>query len=334
MQKTGIEWTDFTANPIKYRDAAGNIVWGCVKTSPGCTHCYAEALANRYGRGGPFKQSVMDGLTPFLDEKELHKMLTYKPASGARCFIGDMTDIFGEWVPDEMLDRLFAVLAMRKDVTWQVLTKRAERMRDYMLAVQNDDKDLQRFAGHACNVAESPCAAGMFDKTDWPFRNVWLGVSVEDQKRADERIRLLLETPAAVRFLSCEPLLSPISFVDGPLHPEESTMGEWCVLDLGIKWVIVGGESGPGSRPMQVEWARSIVQQCKAAGVPAFVKQLGSTPHYCSGSWGPHTFKEESADGGYSISRLKLVDRKGGDPEEWPKDLRVRQFPALATASA
>src|SRR4051812_14758294 len=120
MQKTNIEWTatprpdgtlepGYSANPLKYRDAAGNVVWGCVKTSPGCAHCYAETLAKRYGRGGPFTAATMRGLTPFLDEKELHRMLTYKPAAGKKCFVGDMTDVFGEWVPDELLDRLFAV---------------------------------------------------------------------------------------------------------------------------------------------------------------------------------------------------------------------------------
>lgn len=328
MNTTNIEWTGslrpddgtmvpgFTANPLKYRNAAGEVVWGCVKTSPGCTHCYAETLANRYGRGGPFKQSVMDGLTPFLDEKELHKMLTYKPASGGKCFVGDMTDLFGEWVPDELLDRLFAVFALRRDVTWQVLTKRAGRLPIFAKGY------AKRHDGYLFDPERVLPGVKMtrVQAADWPLPNVWLGVSCEDQQRADERIPLLLQTPAAVRFLSVEPLLGPISFTDGPLHPEESTMGEWSVLDLGIKWVIVGGESGPGARPCDVQWVRSIAGQCRIAGVPCFVKQLGSDPRDVDGN----------ANAGLSSSKLKMIDRKGGDMEEWPRDLRVREFPATA----
>jgi len=349
MQKTGIEWTDFTANPIKYRDAAGNVVWACVKTSPGCTHCYAEALAKRYGRGGPFKQSVMDGLTPFLDEKELRKMLTYKPASGARCFIGDMTDVFGEWVPDEMLDRLFAAFAARPDVTWQVLTKRADRLAKYMAG----DVHL-RMTRCFVNFREYMEPVG-----PWPLSNVWIGVSVEDQQRADERIPSLLRTRAAVRFLSCEPLLGKLNLrryfahsihCGGMVRPGHF-MPSYC--DCGapnIHWCIVGGESGGGSRECRAEWVRDIVKQCQSARVPAFVKQMGSkiidrNDAGFSGdepdSWPEsleyggnirvehniHGFREEFQ--GADV-RIHLPTRKGGEPSEWPEDLRIRQFPVSA----
>jgi protein gp37 len=322
VNKTSIEWTDFSANPLRYKDARGRAVWSCVKVSPGCANCYSEAQAHRYRRGGSFTAKVMAGLTAFLDPAELRKMLTYKPASGKLCFVGDMTDVFGPWVSDELLDQLFATMAMRRDVTWQVLTKRPERMRDYFRTIQDEDKDLQRLANQAAAVAGSPCAAGIFDKTDWPLPNVWLGVSVEDQQHADERIHHLLRTPAAVRFLSCEPLLGPIRLPVGDdvelserraMHKEGRGMGG---LGESIDWVIAGGESGPNARPCNISWVRSIIEQCRAAGVACFVKQLGSNPR---------------PDAKPSSVAVRFVrDRKGSEPAEWPADLRVRQFPEVA----
>src|SRR5262245_16382053 len=138
MNRTAIEWTTFSANPLKYRDAEGRTVWGCVHHSEGCRHCYSEALAKRYRRGGPFTAQTMAGLEPFLDEAELRHMRTAAriggvPVAGAMCFIGDMTDLFGEWVPDALLNRLFSeVLEQRQDVTWQLLTKRADRLLSYL----------------------------------------------------------------------------------------------------------------------------------------------------------------------------------------------------------
>lgn len=133
MNKSSIEWTDFTSNPLQYQDADGNTVWGCIHASQGCFHCYSEQLAKRYGRGGKFDVATMMGLTPFVSEKEIHSILTYKPASGKMCFLGDMTDIFGEWVPFELIDQIFAAMALRPDITFQVLTKRADRMLEYCL---------------------------------------------------------------------------------------------------------------------------------------------------------------------------------------------------------
>ncbi len=236
----------------------------------------------------------MEGLTPFLDEAELHKMKTAKqigglPVSGSRCFIGDMTDIFGEWVPDDLLNRLFSqVLEIRTDVTWQILTKRAERMRAYL--------------------------SWRWGEGRIPSRHIHVGVSVENQHFADERITLLLQTPAALRFISAEPLLGPID-LDSPVLQADS--------DGYLDWVIVGGESGPRSRPFNLEWARSIAEQCKSAGVPCFVKQLGSKPESIAEhiTWrGSRTLKP---DGFYRC----LNDRKGGDPSEWPADLRLSEFP-------
>lgn len=244
MQRSPIEWTDFTANPLRYRDEAGNIVHACIHKSAGCLHCYAEVLAKRWGRAGlPFTAENMKRLTPFLDEKELHHMLTYKPASGKMCFIGDMTDIFGEWVPDELLNQLFSnTLEMRENVTWQLVTKRADRVHAYL--------------------------SWRWGEGRIPMRNIHIGVSVEDRKNKT-RIDALRDTPAAVRFLSIEPLLEDIG-----------------VLDLrGIHWVICGGESGPNARPMNPSWARSARDQCQAAGVPFFFKQWGEWVDYSQMEW-------------------------------------------------
>lgn len=309
MQRTSIEWTTFTANPLKYRNAAGKLVWGCVHASPGCQHCYSEALAKRYGRGGPFTVPVMNGLTPFLDERELHHMLTAKridgaEVSGSRCFVGDMTDIFGEWVPDELLDRLFAVLALRHDVTWQVLTKRAERMRAYCSTLgRHHDVDRVSLAAKAIQP-DGPGFMWQLGTGGWYLPNVWLGTSVENQQYADERIPLLLQTPAAVRFISAEPLIGPVdlrTFLRPRFIPVDAEWSETRLLD----WVIAGGESGPGSRPCDLAWVRSIVEQCRSAGVACFYKQGGSA-HRCDHS------------------------RKGGCLTCAPEDLRVREFPSAS----
>lgn len=144
----------------------------------------------------------------------------------------------------------------------------------------------------------------------WPLPNVWLGVSVEDQATADERIPLLLRTPAAVRFVSYEPALGPVNLLRYMSVPLAEIDNPGAMLD----WVIVGGESGPGARPFDIQWARNTVAQCKAAGVACFVKQVGSVPMERGERW---------------RYEPKLKDRKGGDWEEWPEDLRVREFPEV-----
>jgi len=316
MNLSPIEWTDYTSNPLRYRDPDGNIVHACIHKSGGCLHCYAEVMSKRWGRKGlPFTAENMKPLTPFLDEKELHHMLTYKPAAGKRCFVGDMTDIFGEWVPDELLWELFSVFALRSDVTWQVLTKRADRMMRLLLDNEWESKE----GGVPFWAMVEGCAQRRYhdrtgeDPSLWlavhgPLPNVWLGVSAEDQKNADERIPLLLQTPAAVRFVSYEPALGPVEFDCGPGrsgphryfsvevdHPE----------DQRLDWVIVGGESGPGARPFNIQWARVVVAQCQAAGVAVFYKQGGA-------------------------SNKCAHDSKGGHFECLPSDLKIREFPHAA----
>jgi protein gp37 len=312
---TSIEWTTFSANPLKYRDASGRAVWGCVHASPGCINCYSEALAHRYQEGGPFNVGTMKGLTPFLDEAELHKMLTSKvikgvQVSGSKCFVGDMTDIFGEWVSDDLLDRLFAVFALRSDVTWQVLTKRASRMRAYFADAGVNDRIGQELA--RLYDAHGGEFSGWFSGPDvsWdPLPNVWLGVSCEDQKRTDERLPLLLKTPAAIRFISAEPLLSGIDIAK---HRPGA---------LGLHMVIIGAESGTMARPCELWWIKNLIGQCRDADVAPFVKQVGRHPAprripYPAG--GPEA---------YTLEHVFIRDSKGGNWNEWPEDLRVRQFP-------
>jgi protein gp37 len=328
MNRSPIEWTDFTANPLRYRDPDGNVVHACIHKSEGCRHCYAEVMARRWGRAGKaFTAENMKALAPFLDENELHRMLTHKPASGKRCFIGDMTDIFGEWVSNDLLNLLFTnTLEMRENVTWQLLTKRADRLHEYL--------------------------SWRWGEGRIPMRNIHIGVSVEDQKTANERIPLLLKTPAAVRFISYEPALGPVD----PTHIRHrlaaqsyetfDALYEKDSLNRGrprpkLDWVIVGGESGPKSRYFDVQWARSIVEQCRNSNVACFVKQLGSNAierndkiadewYYADGS----DMDTEALDGdSYRYQgapvRLKLKSSKGGDPAEWPESFRVREFPAV-----
>jgi protein gp37 len=344
VNKTDIEWTDLSANPLKYRRKSdGKTVWACVKTSPGCKACYAEAIALRFDRGRLFNAKNMEELEPFLDEAELRKMLTAKtvggvPVAGSCCFVGDMTDLLGEWVPDDFLDALFAVLAVRSDVTWQVLTKRAGRMAAYFGSDATAVRMARKLAALAkeCDlelkVGSHPDALNGF-----LLPNVWLGISVEDQQRADERIPLLCRTPAAVRFLSVEPMLGPINLhmgrSEGPPTDAEPCRER---ADL-LHWIIVGGESGPHARPCDVAWIRSIVEQCRVAGVPPFVKQVGSHVLWdgAQGGYGdgpsnvwPEKPKTEAIAGGFHVY---LKDSKGGDPAEWPEDCRVRQFPTVRT---
>ena len=365
MNKTSIEWTDYSSNLIKYRDPDGKVVYGCVKVSPGCANCYASAISKRFS-GGEFTASRQKTLTPFFDEEEARRILRSR-ATGKKVFVGDMTDVFGEWVPDEMLDRMFAVFALRPDLVFQVLTKRPERMRAYLAS---EDPDRYTCIDEAASDISGESGVGVV--TRWPLPNVWLGVSVEDQAAADERIPHLLATPAAVRFLSCEPLLEELSIFNSPIDADAGAPvglirrdvqlkphdvngpAEYDALwEPGIDWVIVGGESGPGARPCDVGWIRDIVGQCRAAAVPVFVKQLGARPvRTVRGSWinelqrhGPDIQQPYGRAACWAcrteeckllwpgvpphVKRwLPLRDRKGGDMSEWPEDLRVREYPS------
>lgn len=346
--KSAIEWTDATWNPVR----------GCVKVSPGCANCYAETFAERF-RGVP-GHSYEQGFDLRLVPEKLTEPLRWKKPR--RVFVNSMSDLFQDGVSDEYIDEVFAVMALAPRHTFQVLTKRADRMRAYLNTAGVASRIAERAqalcgfdgskydvhaAAHAspnrlvlpssdvfwqggCNPPDQPYRERWIIKT-WPLLNVWLGVSVENQHFADERIPVLLQTPAAVRFISAEPLLGPVNlwrFItavqDGGCDPWAST----------LNWVIVGGESGRGARPFHVEWARSIVEQCQSANVPVFVKQLGGLPVMDERTWrqtvadGPTPLLSASKSRKAPLGTVALVkSRKGGIFEELPLELRVREFP-------
>jgi protein gp37 len=292
--KSAIEWCDSTWNPTR----------GCSRVSPGCGGpghaggCYAEGVAARFSNAGfPYHGfaerkrtgSKWTGKVALIDHMLAIPLRWKEPR---RIFVNSMSDLFHEALSDSDIDKVFAVMALCSQHTFQVLTKRPQRMADYI----SYNRHSLIGAGDVCTrIATAVDALSDDDhirmlspqnvRRRWPLPNVWLGVSVEDQTRADERIPLLLETPAAVRFLSCEPLLGPVDlrFLQPGDPPVEidALAGTHGVLrpHRGISprldWVIAGGESGPRARPMHPAWARSLRDQCAAAEVPFFFKQQG-----------------------------------------------------------
>lgn len=301
-----ISWTDITANPIHLirEDGSHGGHW-CHKVSPGCAKCYSETQNQsnyfKFASHLPYSGSAPDNL--IFDEKVMQELI--KIRSPKKIFLCSMTDLFGEWVPDAWLDRASAYMAIASQHTFQILTKRPERMKPYLQ--QGAKQRIRRGAvdvGRLLNLAPERYEPYETCDFDWPLSNIWLGTSVENQKAADDRIPSLIQTPVSVRFLSCEPLLESIDIRD--------------YLQLGIDWVIVGGESGTGARPCHVDWIRSIVQQCQQSETAVFVKQLGSNPLLTA------CYIDGVAT---TYQKLKLADRKGGDINEFPEDLRVREFP-------
>lgn len=271
--QSSIEWTEATWNPLV----------GCTRVSEGCRNCYAEKMAKRLaamaradikkGRNQGKKGYYLDVLdkngrwngTINTIEDALAEPLHWKKPR--RVFVNSMSDLFHEAVPDEFIHKVFAVMARCQQHTFQVLTKRPERMAEY-LTYRNCPSMVQAAAfGMEMPNPKTRDEIGdwfMAHPLDWPLPNVWLGTSVEDHRVLD-RIGHLRKCPAAVRWLSLEPLIGPL--------------GD---LDLtGISWVVVGGESGAGARPMHPDWARSIRDQCVAAGVPFFFKQWGAWAPNC-----------------------------------------------------
>lgn len=286
-----IEWTQKTWNPIV----------GCSLKSPGCTNCYAMKMAGRLEAMGqaPYQgttQRTKNGFawTGQVNLSETALLAPLKRKTPTVYFVNSMSDLFHESVPDEWIDRIFAVMALCPQHTFQVLTKRSDRMRAYFEGIENGNEGRLLGDGWRDALVEG-CAQNIWQKLtgdqtvdEWlavhlPLLNVWLGVSVEDQARADERIPDLLDTPAAVRFLSCEPLLGPLDLecVPWPANWNRSVDDVSDGIDplrysaSKIDWVICGGESGPGARPMHPDWARSLRDQCAAAGTAFFFKQWG-----------------------------------------------------------
>ena len=271
--RSSIEWTDATWNPVR----------GCSIVSKGCTNCYAMRQAHRSsGAGGAYEglTKLTKGGPVWTGEIRLAPDLLDQPLrwrAPRRIFVNSMSDLFHEDVPTWYVTEVWKRMADCQQHIFQILTKRPRRMRDWLLE------------GLSIGDFIAP-----------PLPNVWLGVSVEDQAAADERIPLLRETPAAVRWISAEPLL-------GAIELWKSTSN--ASLQSHVEWVVAGGESGPGARPMHPDWARSLRDQCAAAGVPFFFKQWGA--------WAPvgPLYAEEDTD-----EHLAALDT---DPDEWEREAWV-----------
>jgi protein gp37 len=343
MSKSNIEWTEETWNPIV----------GCSIVSPGCARCYAMKMAHRIeamnleakstGNGhapqynGTTKvvngNAVWTGKLARASEKILTAPLRRKKPT--TYFVNSMGDLFHEDCPDEWIDQVFAVMALSPHHTFQVLTKRAERMSAYMnrpLAhgLASGAVGLFDALNEAAHALTDPPRTvfptlkhGMVPHPGWPLPNVWLGVSTERQQEADERIPHLLNTPAAVRFISAEPLLAPIDLTRVPRtdkpgrdailagrYREGENWRDYPRLD----WVIAGGESGADSRPMSSQWPRRLRDQCKAAGVAFFFKQWGE--------WKPAGFHPSETPGRFAF----------GDYEHDPAQMiQVDRYPRQFT---
>lgn len=341
----GIAWTEATWNPVR----------GCSRISAGCTRCYAERVAARFsGPGAPYEGLASNtaggprwtGKVRLIEEHLFDPLRWKRPR---KIFVNSMSDLFHEGLDGEEIARVFAVMYLAPRHTFQVLTKRSTRMREMLKHGHPGESSFYR---EVLAAARAPrdfdptlTGIGISDPTFFPHKNVWLGVSVEDQSSAEKRIPELLATPAAVRWLSIEPQIGPVD------------LSKWLLPDppqweSQIDWVVIGGESGPGARPFDIQWARDLVRQCSRAGVKCFVKQLGAKPfetanvlemapaaaagdieammerariHPAPAGW---TRVTEAATGESHLYRYpRFTSRKGGDPAEWPLDLRVREYP-------
>ncbi|MCA1811426.1 MAG: phage Gp37/Gp68 family protein [Halobacteriales archaeon] len=313
---TSIEWTDATWNPLR----------GCTAVSEGCRNCYAAGQAARFsGPGLPY-----EGLAKFTPQgprwtgevrlvpEHLEDPLRWRKPR--RVFVNSMSDLFHPAVSNEFISCVFAVMAAAPQHTFQVLTKRPERMAAWFeWAAQHPHREGPGIGGPLAALGEAICnfegnlPAPFHEETDlsclkvaWPLPNVWLGTSVEDQAAAEARIPHLLASPAVVRFLSCEPMLGPVDLRSATafgMADPETTWAAAARARRRVDWVIVGGESGRGARPMDLAWARSLRDQAQGAGAAFFFKQVGA----CA--------SEASA--------------KGGALADIPEDLQVRQFPEV-----
>jgi len=353
MGKTSIEWTD----------VSWPLVNGCRRCSPGCENCYAERLTATRLRGHPKYEGLAvygpngPKWTGATRVWQADLMMPIKLRKPSRIFVADMGDLFYEGVSDEQIDVVFSIMLACEILdntarhTFQVLTKRARRMNqyfqtepailvkrwalagDYHIQMDNPDMMFSEYVyGKVCRKwtpdgrAVDPLVtkAWGYPQNVFPLRNVHLGVSVENQKYANERLPFLIKTPAAARFVSLEPLLEKTDISIWLYKGVEEAVPGDADFDA-LNWVIVGGESGPGARVFDAQWARRIVDDCAKAGVACFVKQLGANAHDSMrsmvGGWTPGDPEPETL--------IPLKHKKGADVSEFPKELRVRQFPDL-----
>ena len=281
---------------IEWTDHSFNPWVGCTKISPGCDHCYAEGWAKR---SGLVKWGAERRRTSEENWRQPLKWNAEAKRAGIRrrVFCASLADVFDNEVPEQWRADLFALILKTPNLDWLLLTKRIGNVRTMV--------PWDRPDGAPSEV--------------WPL-NIWLGATIVNQAEADRDIPKLLAVPARVRFLSCEPLLGPLVLrkINVLGHGWYDCLQGWRECsDWGgrenlIDWVIIGGESGPGARPFTLGWAKDIVRHCRASGVPVFVKQVGSNPVNREGERCPH-----------------IRDRKGKVTEEWPEELRVREFPEV-----
>ncbi|MET8571834.1 phage Gp37/Gp68 family protein [Streptomyces sp. NPDC004783] len=315
---TNIEWTEQTWNATT----------GCDRISPGCDHCYALTMAKRLKGMGQAKyqtdgnpKTSGPGFGFATHSDAIREPLRWKKPR--RVFVNSMSDVFHDANPTANLHLIFGVMAATPQHTYQILTKRHGRMRSLL-----NDPQFAHMTRHRAEQAFGRSATASWT---WPLPNVHLGVSVEDQKWANIRIPALAQTPAAVRFLSCEPLLGPVRLpltepLDActcggygpPYDMHEPSCGYEPGAAYNIDWVIIGGESGPGARPFNPQWAADLIEDARSAGAAPFVKQLGSV---WARDWTVNG-KTVAAHG----------DTKGGNPDYWPTHLRVREYPKAAAS--
>ena len=339
-QNTKIEWCDHTFNP-----------WiGCTKVSPGCANCYAESETFTRAQRAAGRELWGKGSERHrTSEANWRQPLKWQPdwpiRPRPRVFCASMADWLDEEVPIEWLVDLLKLIYLTPHLDWLLLTKRPENWHSRLMKALESitdgtgrDGDFWQWLLNWTSSAIHPC-------------HVWIGTSVEDQKRADERIPQLLKIPAQVRFLSVEPMLGPI---DLSYHFGLERGAKWnpCCCDeidpadvpcmvceakasMAVKriaWCIFGGESGPGARRCDIEWIHDGVRQCQAAGVAAFVKQLGAAS-FCGNvnlfDWPELGVLIPIQEGGFAECRVRMRHKKGGDPEEWPESIRVREFPEV-----
>jgi len=388
QRRNGISWTDETWNPLR----------GCSKVSPGCKNCYAETMAARFaGPGQPYEGTIdrgrWNGQIRLVPEKLAEPLRWCRPR---RIFVNSMSDLFHPGVPFEYIAAVFGVMAAAPQHVFQVLTKRPDRAAEFLAWVVKQDAatlgrvNLRRAFPEPMTPGRLECCmqallhearhhplgiSGPLHRDraadpagPWPLPNVWLGVSVEDQTTADERIPHLLQCPASVRWVSYEPALGPVDFerwIIEPMYcaacgseqivydtnPHGLAVTHTCIMGAGqtgepgaercvdcgsldvvmpgaLDWVVIGGESGPHARPFDVAWARSTIAQCRAAGLACFVKQMGARPRVAEASRLAALWAAMPGGRVDDCGGIHLRDRAGADPAEWPEDLRVREWPA------
>lgn len=338
VQNSKIEWTHHTFNPWR----------GCTKVSDGCTNCYAEKMSGRnpktLGVWGKYGTRVVASESMWKQPLKWDRAAV-EAGERHRVFCASLADVFEGYdtMPDASLEavkearfRLLSHIFRRTpSLDWLLLTKRPENFRQVLLDTVN---------GQWADPADVTDKVHAWLDGNYP-PNVWIGTSVENQEKADKRIPELLKIPAKVRFLSMEPLLGPVDLsrwlrrtltteernsiydATGGMEPYQLACQK-AEGDNEIQWVIVGGESGAKARPFEISWARSIIDQCKAAGVPVFVKQLGKVPYGTPEDWVHINQVPLMGLGSGSDSvPLNFEHAKGGNIDEWPEDLRVREFP-------